>query len=253
MARWAKRHDRCSVIKEVTKSSQVHCCSQSQIWTKGRPRNPGARTFLSAASCPSNTSDDNSNIAADKNVPSAASSPSNTVFSFPKSETNSNIAADRNVRAPGLRVALALAVLLTVASSPARAASVVIDGSQTYQVIDGFGANVNYYNWVSNDLRPVLDSLIDDAGMTLFRVVFRSNWETSNDNTDPAVMDWAYYNGLYAGPEFQKLWGLIGYLNQRGITNGVILNLQGPGPNWMGGDTLTTGYEGEWAEMVASL
>ncbi|MDB6109268.1 MAG: hypothetical protein JWR69_1018, partial [Pedosphaera sp.] len=35
--------------------------------------------------------------------------------------------------------------------------------------------------------------------------------------------------------------------------NGVMLNFQGPGPQWMGGATLPPGYEAEWAEMIASL
>ena len=63
--------------------------------------------------------------------------------------------------------------------------------------------------------------------MTLFRVVFNNGWEATNDNNDPNVMNQAYYDALYRGPEFEKLWGLIGYLNQKGITNGIMLNFQG--------------------------
>jgi O-glycosyl hydrolase len=131
--------------------------------------------------------------------------------------------------------------------------SVTIDGSQTNQVIDGFGVNANYYNWSSNQMAPVIDALVDDAGMTIFRVIMNNGWEATNDNDDPNVMNWDYYNALYSGPEFEKLWGLIAYLNHKGITNGVMLNFQGPGPDWMGYDSLDYGYEDEWAEMVASL
>src|SRR5262249_37179988 len=80
-----------------------------------------------------------------------------------------------------------------------------------------------------------------------------NGWEETNDNDDPDVMNWSYYNDLYSGPEFQKLWSMMAYLNQKGITNGLMLNFQGPGPDWMGGYDLTPGMEDEWAEMVASL
>ena len=149
--------------------------------------------------------------------------------------------------------AWALAALFILAAPPSRAASVTIDGSQTNQVIDGFGVNANYYSWANSELIPALDALIDGAGMTLFRVIFNNGWETNNDNSDPNVMNWAYYNALYSGPEFQKLWSMMAHLNQKGITNGLVLNFQGPGPSWMGGWSLTPGMEAEWAEMVASL
>src|SRR6267142_7030928 len=96
-----------------------------------------------------------------------------------------------------------LAVWFFLAES--RGASVTIDGSETNQLIDGFGVNANYYSWTNSELIPALDALIDEAGMTLFRVIFSNGWETANDNTDPNVMNWSYYNALYSGPEFQKL------------------------------------------------
>jgi O-glycosyl hydrolase len=133
------------------------------------------------------------------------------------------------------------------------AATITIDGSQTNQVIEGFGVNINSWGWTNQDLKPVVDGLIDGAGMTLFRVVVNNGWETTNDNDDPNVMNWNYYNAIYSSPDFEKLWGLLGYLNQRGITNGIMLNFQGPGPEWMGGNTLLEGYEDEWAEMIVSL
>src|SRR5439155_722145 len=40
-------------------------------------------------------------------------------------------------------------------------ASVTIDASKTYQVIEGFGVNANHRSW-NNDLKPVLDQLIDE-------------------------------------------------------------------------------------------
>ena len=135
----------------------------------------------------------------------------------------------------------------------ARGQSVTIDGSQRFQTIAGFGANIHYHAWTNNELKPVIDALIDPGGFNLFRVIFdNADWEATNDNNDSTVMNWSYYNSVYSSAKFQQLWGLIGYLNQRGISNGIVLNFQGPGPSWMG-QPLTAGKEDEWAEMIASL
>lgn len=134
------------------------------------------------------------------------------------------------------------------------AASVTVDGTRTNQLIEGFGVNANHRSWSGNELKPVLDALIDQAGMTLFRVIYdNTDWEATNDNADPNVFNWTYYNTVYAGGDFQKMWDQIAYLNQRGISNGIVLNFMGPGPAWLGGQNLTAGLEDEWAETVASL
>ena len=156
---------------------------------------------------------------------------------------------DRMWRLPTTRLLL----LLFLIARPAGSATVTIDGSVTNQVIDGFGVDANYWHFNNDELWPPIDALIDQAGMTLFRVVVNNGWEAVNDNDDPAVMNWTYYNAIYSSPEFEKLWSVISHLNQKGITNGIILNFQGPGPDWLGGDSLFNGYEDEWAEMVASL
>jgi O-glycosyl hydrolase len=152
-----------------------------------------------------------------------------------------------------IRCHLFAAAMTVAAIQYSVAATITIDGSETNQIIEGFGVNINARGWTNQDLKPVIDGLIDGAGMTLFRVVVNNGWEAINDNDDPNVMNWDYYNSLYSSPDFEKVWGLLGYLNQRGITNGIILNFQGPGPDWMGGYTLNGGYEDEWAEMIVSL
>ena len=137
-----------------------------------------------------------------------------------------------------------------------RAATITFDGSVTSQTIDGFGVNANHRSWKNDELKPVLDLLIDQAGMTLFRVVYdNSNWETNNDNADSSVMNWTYYNSVYGSVEFGKMWDMFAYLNNRGITNGAFFNFMGRAPSWMGGDSwrLTAGMEDEWAEMITSL
>ena len=151
------------------------------------------------------------------------------------------------------RVCLAALLMVTLVGCT-RGASVTINGSQTYQVIDGFGVNANHRSWSTNELPAVLDALIDQAGMTLFSVIYdNNNWEAINDNGDPNDMNWAYYNGVYSAPGFQKFWGMMAYLNQRGITNGLVPFLQGPVALWMGGLALAPGYENEYAETIASL
>jgi len=149
-----------------------------------------------------------------------------------------------------------LSVALLAASLPAPCAQpVTFEGAVTNQVIDGFGANINHRGWNNDgELRPVVDALVDQAGMTLFRVIYdKTDWEATNENSSPYVMYWSYYDQIYNCAEFQKMWGLMGYFNQKGISNGLMLNFQGNGPAWLGSPALNTGLEPEWAQMIASL
>ena len=149
---------------------------------------------------------------------------------------------------------MAAATSVVAVLSVVPAGTITVDGSTGYQFIDGFGVNANSLSWISNDLKPVLDVYIDQAGMTLFHaIVENSNWESTNDNSDPNVMNWAYYTNIYAQPDFLKLWGMMAYLNQRGITNGLIPKPGGPVALWMGGETLKSGFENEYAETMASM
>jgi hypothetical protein len=66
-------------------------------------------------------------------------------------------------------------------------------------------------------------------------------------------MNWDYYTGVCSAPDFQKMWDLARYLNQKRITHGLFFSFRGIGPGWMGGANLTPGCENEWAEMAASL
>ena len=61
-------------------------------------------------------------------------------------------------------IAAAVAVVVTEHSL---AATVTIDGSETNQVIEGFGVNINSWGWTNQELNPVIDGLIDGAGMML--------------------------------------------------------------------------------------
>ena len=124
-----------------------------------------------------------------------------------------------------------LSLLLLLICPNLHAATVTLDGTVTYQVIDGFGVNANHRSWNNNELRPVLDALIDQAGMTLFRVVFDNiDWEATNDNADPNVINWTYYSTVYGSSKFTRLWDMFAYLNSRGITDGAFFNLWAPVP-----------------------
>src|SRR6516225_4193581 len=75
----------------------------------------------------------------------------------------------------------AVVLLILATGCELLAATVAIDGAQTYQVIDGFGVNANHRNWTNNELQPVLDALLNQAGLTIFRVVYdNTDWEEIN-------------------------------------------------------------------------
>ena len=150
-------------------------------------------------------------------------------------------------RLAACRFLLCLLSALVSFSQPADA-QYTVDGAQTNQVIDGFGVNINHRNWNNDEIKPVLDTMIGQGGFTIFRVLF--------DNTDWAVtnnMTTASYNAIYGSARFEKLWDLVAYLNQKGITNGIMFNFQGPGVQWMGGSSLNSGLEPQWAQMISSL
>jgi hypothetical protein len=134
------------------------------------------------------------------------------------------------------------------------ATNLTVDGSQQFQTIDGFGVNANSLSWNNGELKPAIDMLADEMGSNMWRVVFdQEDWESVNDNSDPNVFNWDYYNSIYSSPKFQNLWGTIGYLNQKGISSGIILSFMGNVSSWMGGTRIDSSYEDEWVEMVASL
>src|SRR5919198_253525 len=79
-----------------------------------------------------------------------------------------------------------------------------VDPNKHYQVIDGFGVNFNG-TYFRDAQKPMINMLIDDLGATLFRLdpYGISNWEAANDNDDPNVMNWEYYNDRYSIPTFE--------------------------------------------------
>lgn len=131
---------------------------------------------------------------------------------------------------------------------------VVVDPATSYQTMDGFGVNANHRSWKNDELKPALDRLVGEAGMSIFRLVFdNSDWEDTNDNVDPAVRNEAFYDAIYGSARFEPLWQEAEYLNAHGISDGLVFCFMGPGPDWLGGQTLDPGMEAEWAEMIASF
>jgi hypothetical protein len=148
--------------------------------------------------------------------------------------------------------ATSAAVTVTVNSGSGTA--LTINGAQTFQTINGFGVNANALSWKNGELRPAIDMLVDQLGATIWRVVLdMEDWENPNDNSDPNTPNWTYYNGLYSNAKFQNLWGTLRYLNQKGITTGIMVSFMGRVPGWMGGSVIQSSMEDEWVEMMATL
>ena len=126
--------------------------------------------------------------------------------------------------------ALALGAGLASAGEQAR---ITVNPADRFQVIQGFG--VNYTGpYFRDDQKPMFDMLIKDLGASMFRVVpylVYSNWEETNDNDDPNVMNWEYYNERYSSPIFEATWNGLRFLNSRGIR--PVIGLMGPVPEWM--------------------
>lgn len=134
------------------------------------------------------------------------------------------------------------------------AATLTVNGNQRFQVIDGHGVNANSASWDNGELIPAIDQLVDVLGSRTWRVIVESlyNWETQNDNADPNVYNWNYYNTLYETPKFQDLWGILGYLKQKNVPH-ITVDVMGIAPQWMGGANLSTqAMEDEYVEMVTS-
>src|SRR4051812_48086166 len=71
-----------------------------------------------------------------------------------------------------------LAACLFFYAVSVQAAALTINGSQTFQTMDGMGVNINSLSWKNGESKPAIDMLADDMGCTLWRVVFdMEDWE----------------------------------------------------------------------------
>jgi len=137
----------------------------------------------------------------------------------------------------------------------ASAQNTTVDGAKKYQTIHGFGVNINPQSWNVNPgaVKEVIDGLITGMGCTSFRLMFDDcDWEIVNDNNDPNLYNWTYYDSVYSAPRFTCVWNTIQYLNSKGITD-ITLSPDGAAPSWLGRPKLYPGTEAEYAEMMASM
>ncbi len=132
--------------------------------------------------------------------------------------------------------------------------SIKVDGSVKYQTIDGFGVNINPAWWFKGEygnasvIKPAIDMLIDSLGATIFRVVIEElDWETVNDDADPAHFNWDYFNKVFSGKRFRGTWDALKYLNSRGITGNLMISFMGapPSPAPLSPDDQTKSWMGE--------
>ena len=143
----------------------------------------------------------------------------------------------------------------TKANASAHDSNVVatIDGATQFQTIDGFGVNINGMSWNDGKVKPVLDQFSTTMGATLYRVIVdEADWEASNDNNDPNVFNWDYYNTVYQQPKFLSLWQTLRYLECKNNAQ-IILSVMGRPSDWMGRPSINPSQEDEWVEMIASL
>lgn len=146
-------------------------------------------------------------------------------------------------------------MILFLVVSGSNAQNTTINGATKYQTIHSLGVNINPHSWNINpaSVKKVLDSLITGMGCTSFRLMFDdTDWESVNDNNDPNLYNWTYYDSVYSAPRFTGIWNTIEYLNSRGITN-ITLCPVGATPGWMGGTKLLPEIEAEYAETIASM
>jgi O-glycosyl hydrolase len=168
---------------------------------------------------------------------------------------------------------MGVTIPLEISSQPSEI-KLQIDGATKYQTMDGFGVNINaawWYNGVYGDakvVQPAIDLLVDSLGATFFRAVIEDiDWEAVNDDNDPKNFNWTYYDSIFTNARFQGVWNTLRYLNQKGITNGLIISFMGSPPaspplakpdpqkSWMGGTnySINDTMEDELVESMAAL
>jgi O-glycosyl hydrolase len=151
---------------------------------------------------------------------------------------------------------------------------VQIDGRVKYQTMDGFGVNINTAWWYNDEygdariLQPAIDLLVDSLGARVFRAVIEEiDWETINDDNDPNHFNWDYYGNIFSNARFQGVWNTLRYLNQKGITNNLLISFMGAPPasaptdpydpqkSWMGDIdfSIHPEMEDELVESIAAL
>ncbi len=137
---------------------------------------------------------------------------------------------------------------------PGMMANVRVDADRTHQFIEGFGVNINAKCWQAGRLAPLVDLLIDDLGVTHFRVDIwgKSNWIDPDNSLGPTSLFEVNLAAIYQGNVFQDGFGLMRHLNRRGIQ--PYLACSGDVPGWMLGQDGKTLVDFEaFSSMLVSL
>jgi O-glycosyl hydrolase len=161
-----------------------------------------------------------------------------------------------------LRILACISILMMIRGvTLASGGSITVNGSTTYQTIDGFGVNVNTTWWCNgayantDTVKPAIDMLVNDLGATIIRAVIEEmDWEAVNDDADSNHFNWSYYDGVFTTPKFQSVWNVLRYLNQKGIKDRLVISFMGTPPSWMGLNyAIGTAMEDEFVETIAAL
>jgi O-glycosyl hydrolase len=130
-----------------------------------------------------------------------------------------------------------------------------VDCRRRHQSLDGFGVNINSKCWNDGALEPVMGTLVDDLGATLFRqdVCGRSDWpDPRNEMSAAKALSDGHLERTYAGVDFRNGMGMGKHLNRRGIE--PYMTLSGVVPKWMcAPDGSTLKDFRAFAEMAASF
>lgn len=133
-------------------------------------------------------------------------------------------------------------------------ARVAVNAARTFQIIDGFGVNINSKYWNHGKLIPTMRRLHDDLGARLYRVdIFgKSDWIDEDGRLGPASLDPAHLEAIYTGEVARAGWEMMRWLNEQGIE--PYLTCSGDVPRWMLGDDGKTlvDYAG-FCDMLVSL
>jgi hypothetical protein len=128
-----------------------------------------------------------------------------------------------------------------------------VNANQAFQILDGFGVNINSKQW-QPCLLPAMELLLDDLGATLYRLdIFgKSNWPDPAGTIGAASLDPARMRAIYQGEIACRGWEMIRYLNGRGIE--PYLTASGDVPAWMLAPDRKTLIDYEhFSEMMVSL
>ncbi len=130
-----------------------------------------------------------------------------------------------------------------------------VTASKTFQTMDGFGVNLNPEYWQNGKLKPVLDSLVDDLGATLFRFdcTGLAIWLDPAKREKNGKYDEAYLEEVYTSQQFKDAWETFRYLNSKGIEPNI--SVSGRIPPALGrkdNPNRLEDYEG-YAEMIVTM